>query len=203
MTPGTATARIDNERSAMLARSPRQMTVDQFLDIYEGVEGRYELVNGVVYAMAGGTVRHARVGGRITAALEARLAGTGCQPFNADMGLRLTDETIRYPDAAVYCDPRDLDLDDVKARDFRHPKVIFEVLSPSTEDDDRGLKVVQYKRLASVAAIVLVDPVGRRIEVHERRAADDWLHRLLPPGSDLHLADPPVVLTDSDIFGPV
>lgn len=186
----------------MLAHAPRRMTVDQFLKIYERTEGRYELVNGEVYAMAGGSARHASVALRIAGKLLDKLAGTGCLPFNSDMGLRLTDETLRYPDVAIYCDPRDLGLDDADAREFRHPKVIFEVLSPSTLDDDRGLKVVQYKLLPSVKAIVLVDPLGRRLEVHERQASGDWLHRLLAPESDLHLVDPPVVLTDTEIFGP-
>lgn len=185
----------------MLARGPRRMTVDQFLKIYEGTEGKYELVNGEVYAMAGGSARHARVGLRIAGKLLDKLAGTGCLPFNSDMGLRLTDETLRYPDVAIYCDPRDLELDDVDAREFRHPKVIFEVLSPTTSDEDRGLKVAQYKMLPSVSAIVLVDPIGRRLEVHERQASGDWLHRLLPPESDLTLADPPIILTDTEMFG--
>lgn len=184
----------------MLARASRRMTVDQFLRKYEGAEGKYELVNGEVYAMAGGSIRHARVGGRVLAALMSKLAGTACEPFNSDTGLRLTDDTLRYPDVAIYCDPRDLERDDVKTQEFRFPKVIFEVLSPSTEDDDRGVKVAHYKRLPSLAAIVLIDPIEREIEVHERQPSGDWLHRMLPPESSLVLSDPAVTLSHTEIF---
>lgn len=116
----------------MLARVTRRMNVDQFLKLYEGTEGKYELVDGQVYAIAGGSATHADVCLNIASALRQKLRGSGCRPFNSDMGLTLTDETLRYPDVAIYCDPRDLSRNLREVRSFRFPKLIVEVLSPST-----------------------------------------------------------------------
>lgn len=184
----------------MLARSGRMLTVDQFLRVHDGVEGRYELVDGVVYAMAGGSVAHATASVNVLASLYSQLRGSGCRPFNWDMGLIINDDTLRYPDVAVYCDARDLDRDRLETRGFSHPKLVVEVLSPSTMRQDRSEKVTEYKTLASVSAIVLVDPVDRTFELHERVAPNEWRHVLLPPGSDLTLRDPAVVLTAAEVF---
>ncbi len=105
------------------------MTTTQFLDLYENVEGKWELIDGVPVMMSGGSIRHAWVGGNILVALSDKLRGTGCVPLGSDGGLRLDEHNVRYPDVAIYCDRRDLDLDAMKAKTFKHPCVIFEVLS--------------------------------------------------------------------------
>ncbi len=185
----------------MLARSSSQkMTVDQFLKMYEGVEGRFELVDGQAYAMAGGSIAHSRTSGRIFFALQQALRGSACEPFNADTGLRLADETLRYPDVAVYCDRRDLDLDPNTTLSFRYPSIVLEVLSPSTRIEDRAVKVLEYKAIPTVEAIVLIDPVAKTIEVHERLDGENWLHRLPAAGIDLVLKTPSLTLANADIF---
>jgi len=184
----------------MLARSTRRMTVDQFLKLYEGTEGKYELVNGQVYAMAGGSEKHADVCLNIASALRQKLRGTGCRPFNSDMGLTLSDETLRYPDIAVYCDKRDLERNLREVRAFRFPKVIVEVLSPSTADEDRSEKLLAYKAIDSVAAIVFVDPLDQTLELHDRVTPNEWRHLILPPESGLMLRDPAIELSFEEIF---
>lgn len=184
----------------MLARSTRRLTVDQFLKLYEGTEGRYELVDGEVFAMAGGSLRHARVAKNITVALDRQLSGTGCQPLRSDMGLRIDQAKLRYPDVAIYCDPRDLGGDDDTVQALSFPKVIFEVLSRSTAGEDRGIKVAEYKTLDTLQAIVLVDPAAQTIELHERLAPNEWRHLLLPPESGVSLRDPALTLAFAEIF---
>ena len=184
----------------MLARSTRRLTVDQFLKLYEGTEGKYELVDGQVHAMAGGTATHAGVCLNIASALRQKLRGSGCRPFNSDMGLTLTDETLRYPDVAVYCDPRDPQRNLSQVRAFRHPKLIVEVPSPSAAGEDIGDKLVAYKRIDTVTAVVLVDPVAQTLEMHERVAPNEWRHLILPPESGLSLRDPAIELGFDEIF---
>ena len=187
----------------MLARSFRKLTVEEFLREYEGSERKYELVDGEVYAMGGGSSGHADVALSIASALRRKLRGTGCRPFNSDMAIELASGNIRYPDIAIYCDRRDLDADRRKTLAFKYPKVVFEVLSESTWREDRGVKVSQYKDVGSVDTIVLVDPIAQRVEVHERRGESEWLHRLLPPEATLELRDPVVSLTHSEMFDEV
>jgi Uma2 family endonuclease len=51
---------------------------------------------------------------------------------------------------------------------FRHPSLVAEVLSESTQADDRGLKFAAYRQLPSLQEYLLVDPDTRRVEVFRR-----------------------------------
>ena len=184
----------------MLARRPRPLTPEQFFERYEGLDGKYELVGGEVVAMNGGSIAHAVIAGNIVAALAQKLRGSGCRPFNSDTGLLVDVDTVRYPDAAIYCDPRDFDADWLRERTLKHPRIVFEVLSPSTKMDDRAYKVVEYKSLASVELIVLVEPEDRSIEVHQRLDGGSWLHRHLPRDESLALGIADASLTFAEIF---
>lgn len=185
----------------MLNRRKRAFTADQFFAEVEGRDEKYELVDGEIWLMPGGTNEHADIGGAIFAALFSKLRGTGCRPANSDAGLQLDLTNVRYPDVAVYCDPRDFGPEAAERRFRRYPKVIFEVLSPSTVTFDRGGKIKEYKTGPSVTAIVHVDPSTRTIEVHERTGPAAWVQREVGVGEDLVLADPPMTLTAAEIFG--
>ena len=58
----------------------------------------------------------------------------------------------------------------------------------------------EYKTFSSLAAVVLVDPVSRTVELHERVAPNEWRHRILPPESGFALADPAVEVSFAEIF---
>lgn len=164
-------------------------------------EERYELIDGEVWHMAGGSQRRATVTGQIFGTLFVKLAGSGCRPLGSDTTVHLDDFNFRYPDVAIYCDPRDLGRQAAYEHRLRYPKVVFEVLSPSTATTDRAVKVAEYKALPSVVAIVLVDPVARTVELHERTGPGAWLQRELAAGAPLELRDPAVTLTVAEIFG--
>ncbi len=185
----------------MLDRRKRKITVDQFFAEVGGADEKYELIDGEIWLMGGGTNRHADTAGAIYATLYRKLAGSGCRPANSDTGLQLNLTNLRYPDVAIYCDPRDFgpEAADRLARMF--PKVIFEVLSPSTAAFDRGGKIAEYKLLPSIATIVHVDPVARTLDVHERTGPAAWTQREVAAGDDLVLTDPGVTLTAAEIFG--
>ena len=184
----------------MLARKIQPMSAEEFLREFEGVEGKWELVDGEPRMMAGGSIRHADVALNISTALRVKLRGTGCRPYNSDTGLGLADDNIRYPDVAIYCDPRDLGRDRIATKTFNHPVVVFEVLSPSTAYYDRGDKVARYREIESVKVIVLVDPVARTFETYERLDADSWRVGRHPVGATLELAQPRVTLSADEMF---
>lgn len=129
--------------------------VDEYLATEEFSSCKREYLNGVVYAMAGGTVRHSQLGTNITAALHVRLRGKRCRPFNSDMLLRIqhgTDRRFYYPDAMVVCESN---APDERFQD--RPVVIFEVLSENTSRTDLGEKRDAYLRIPTLRAYVVVD----------------------------------------------
>lgn len=75
-------------------------------------------------------------------------------------------DAILYPDVFVTCDAADLRTEQI----FTAPTLIVEVLSPSTQAYDRGLKFTLYRRLASLREYLLVDPDTRELQLFRRSA---------------------------------
>ena len=105
--------------------------------------------------MAGGTPEHGRLAAALAGELRGKLRGRPCAVFSSDVRIRIaaTDRTT-YPDLSVVCGKRETAADDPDA--LVNPIVIVEVLSDSTEADDRGAKFAHYRRLESLREYVLV-----------------------------------------------
>jgi Uma2 family endonuclease len=141
-----------------------EMTLDDFLAWENAQPTRHEFWRGEVFAMVGARRVHGLVVGNLFASLKSHLKGTRCRAFAESMKVRPADDTLFYPDVFVTCDPQDLKTDMV----FRHPRLVIEVLSDSTQAYDRGLKFAAYRQLESLEEYVLVDPGTRHVEVFRR-----------------------------------
>ena len=173
------------------------LTADEFLEIDFG-ERKAELDNGVIRMMAGGSARHAQVQGNIYAYLRTRLRGSGYLPYNSDMAARTRDRSIRYPDVTVYCGRGGAANDGLKA--FDDPRVLFEVLSAGTARTDLTVKLVEYKALPSVDAIVFVDIAFERLHVVRRNGPDGWSEIFHREPVDLALPSLDLVIPHDEIF---
>ena len=133
------------------------MTLAEYLAFEETSEERHEYHDGEVYAMSGGTFNHARVCTNLSAMLVPRLKGTGCQNLDSNMRVA-TAETRRfvYPDQSIVCGPPQFHEEDPNRTTIVNPRVIFEVLSPSTEGYDRGDKFNHYRRIESLEEVILI-----------------------------------------------
>jgi Uma2 family endonuclease len=143
-----------------------KMTLAAFLDWENAQVEKHEFVRGEVFAMVGGRRVHGLVLGSAFASLKQQLRGTPCRVFADSMKLQI-GENVFYPDVFVTCDPDDLRTEQI----FRGPKLLIEVLSPSTEGYDRGLKFALYRGLPSLAEYLLVHPDTREASLF-RRGAD-------------------------------
>ena len=91
-----------------------------------------------------------------------------------------------YPDASVICDRFEADPEDPKGYTAINPAVLVEVLSPSTEDYDRGEKLDHYRRIPSLREVLHVAHDARRVELW-RRGADGWALARFEEGEDVTL----------------
>src|SRR5690606_21070696 len=156
-----------------MAEPALQTTYAEYLELEAGSEERYEFVDGMVYAMAGGTPEHARLALALGAELRSVLAAKGCGVYTSDLKIRI-EATNRstYADAVVVCGPNR--FSELDANAVTNPTVIVEVLSPSTEASDRGEKWRHYQRIPSLREYVLVSQGEPYIEVF-RREGDEWV----------------------------
>jgi Uma2 family endonuclease len=143
-----------------------QMTLAAFLEWENAQVEKHEFVGGGVHAISDSRRVHGVVSLNLFALLRQRLRGTACRAFASSMKLQVGQD-IFYLDVFVTCDAADLRTEQI----FRAPKLLVEVLSPSTEGYDRGLKFSLYRRLPSLAEYLLVHPDTREASLF-RRGAD-------------------------------
>lgn len=148
----------------------RKWTVQEFFAWQEKQADRYELVDGFpLRMMAGAKNVHDDIVVNLVAELRTRLRGGSCRPFTGDGAVETRPGQIRRPDVGVDCGARD-----PEATTAALPKLIVEVLSPSTRDFDTFKKLDEYKALASVETIVLVEPNEPLALVWRRENAAQW-----------------------------
>lgn len=145
----------------------QRLSYESYLALERQAAHRHEFVDGVVYAMAGGSIEHGRLAARLAMLLGARLAERPCGVFSSDVRVRIeaTNRTT-YPDLSVVCGSIERADDDAEA--LVNPKALVEVLSESTEASDRGEKFAHYRRIPSLQDCVLVSQSERRIEIFHR-----------------------------------
>jgi Uma2 family endonuclease len=142
----------------------RGWTLDEFFAWQERQSDRYELVNGFpLRLMAGAKNRHDDIVVNIVAELRNQLRGSGCRPFTGDGAVETYPGQIRRPDAGVDCGRRD--PEGYKASS---PRLVAEVLSPSTRDFNSFGKLEEYKSVAGLDYILFVEPNAPEVVVWSR-----------------------------------
>jgi len=137
-----------------LAQIP-YISSEDYLATERGSTVRHEYINGVMYAMAGGSLPHNDITFNLGSLIKAHLRGRGCKANINDIRvLNKATGSYLYPDLLVICgEPI---LTDLHKDTVVNPLVIVEVLSPSTEAFDKGDKFAHYKLLESFQVYVLV-----------------------------------------------
>lgn len=159
-----------------LPASKPRWTVEQYLDMERVAMERHEFHDGEVLAMAGGSVKHARVGSNALLALGKRLEGRLCQPFNSDLKIAISQSNrFVYPDVSVICGEPVPDPRDKNAESASNPQLIVEVLSPGTERYDRTKKFELYRTLETFTEYLLISTEEPRIETFFRQEDGAWV----------------------------
>jgi Uma2 family endonuclease len=177
---------------------PPEFTADEFIAwALEQPEGRFELDNGIVVAMAPERVSHAIA--KLNAAVALRQAiGTGglsCQALPDGVSVRVNDRTVYEPDALVRCGPPPPG-DAVEVSD---PVIVVEVVSPSSRGIDRGVKLAGYFALPSVRHYLIVD-TDTRVVIHHHRGEEGRIEVRILHDGPLTLDPPGLVIDARDIF---
>jgi Uma2 family endonuclease len=155
-----------------LARSV--FTFSEYVDLEVDSRIKHEFLDGVVYARAGASPEHAAVTANVVGLLRSGLQGKRCRVFSSDLRIRVEKTGLgTYPDASVICDRVALDPGDPKGHTALNPTLLAEVLSPSTEDYDRGEKLSHYKRIESLREVMLVAHDEQRVDLW-RRSGRGW-----------------------------
>jgi Uma2 family endonuclease len=168
----------------------RQWTVEEFLAWQKDQPVRYEFVGGFpVRLMAGATNVHDDIVVNLIAELRKQLRGGGGRPFTGDGGIETLAGKIRRPDAGVDCGRRD-----PNAMLAAEPRMVAEVLSPSTRDFDTFEKLEEYKAVAPLAYLLVIEPNAPEVVLWSRGTDRTW-QRQVVSGIDRNVAMPEIGVT--------
>ena len=167
--------RVAEPAAAYGARIKRDlMSMEEYLKFEEDTPIRHEYVAGEIFAMSGGSLEHELISGNVFAAFHAHLRGGPCKSFINNFKLHLEvneSKFFYYPDVMVACGPN------TDIRFCTNPRLIVEVLSPSTERTDRREKASNYRQIPSLEEYVLI--AQRTTEVTIFRRSEHWAPLIL------------------------
>lgn len=151
-----------------------EVSVEAWLAMEARMEGRHEYAQGEVFAMAGGSARHASLAHNLARRFGNALEGRPCRVWGSDLGVFLPiDEAFVYPDVTLSCGTPEFG----RGQRLLNPSLVVEVLSASTEGYDRGLKFDRYRKLPSLTDYLLVSQHEPKVDHFQRGAGQLWLYR--------------------------
>ncbi len=148
---------------------------EEFLEFEKHSEIRYEFHNGEVFAMAGTTIVHNLLVGRMRDLIREKFEPKGCYTLTESVKLQaIKDYYYPYPDVMLTCH----ELDKQERYIIKNPLLIVEVLSKSTADGDKSFKWQRYRKIDSLQHYILVSQYEVLIEVFSRTSQPEtWLYR--------------------------
>jgi len=156
----------------MAIKHQRTMTVEEYFQLEENdPDTRFEYIDGYVYAMAGGTADHDTVKSNMQRILWNLLRGSKCRVYSSDMKVYISETRYFHPDVIVTCDPRDRG----RVQAIQSPRIVVEVLSPTTELTDRTWKLKNYCAHPTIEEYVLVDSQSFKIESYHKEN-NKWIY---------------------------
>lgn len=169
-----------------------QMNVEEYFKLRENDPlNRYEYIDGEVYMMTGGTVRHSRVGFNLSHIIESLLENDSpCIVYNSDACFQISEERYVCPDVTVSCDPRDSDENSAEEEELKtvqYPRFVAEVHSPGTSRLDLSEKSIFYQSHPSMREFLFISTRAPKVQLYRRESNNCWTVYLLGLGDEIEL----------------
>jgi Uma2 family endonuclease len=170
------------------ALAKQHYTVEEYLEILKDSTHKLAYHDGEIFAMAGGSINHARLSSQISILLHSRLSGSPCNTYSSDLMIGYNNRNYMFADATVICGKPEAWEQNKNA--VKNPVLIVEVLSPDTEEYDRTDKFFKYRKIESFKEYVLISQNKMWVEVFYRQEGKDgkpldlWLYSAYSSESD-------------------
>ena len=162
-----------NRRTGKAALPVAKVSVEEYLAMDRAAEVPSEYHDGEMFPMVAVSVAHSAIQANLSRRLAERLDDKPCRVFLAPLRVRVSETKFVLPDMMVVCGKPA--LADEHNDTLTNPKVIVEILSPSTADYDYGHKFILYRRIESFEEYLLVSQDQARVEVLRKTPDKRWL----------------------------
>ena len=136
---------------------------------------KHEYYAGEIFAMSGASEAHNLIASNVNAIIYAQIRGRGCRIYPSDMRIRIVKTGLyTYPDMTIVCGMPEF-TDMTKRDTLLNPTLIIEILSPSTERYDRGVKFQNYRTIGTLKEYILIAQNKHHIERYTRHEGNTWI----------------------------
>ncbi len=171
---GVTSASIMVSATAMATAAKAGISPTEYLKRERAATTKSEYFDGEIFAMSGASFGHTLITSNCVVQLSGQLRKRGCTVHASDLRVKIPATGLyTYPDVIVVRGKPE--FDDEHRDTVTNPILLVEVLSPSTQDYDRGAKFEQYRTIASLQEYVLVAQDKVHIEHFARQADGRWL----------------------------
>lgn len=185
----------------MASAARQHFSFDDYVELEEIARVKHEYLAGQVWAMSGGSPEHAGIASTVIGLLNGALVGKPCRSFTSDLRIRVKKTGLgTYPDISVICGAVELDPEDRRQHTVTNPRVLVEVLSPSTEGYDRGEKLEHYKAIESLHEVMFVAHDRREIEIVRRESDGSWSRHVTASGGSVRLESIDAELAVDEVY---
>ncbi|MBC8111665.1 MAG: Uma2 family endonuclease [Verrucomicrobia bacterium] len=160
---------------SIVQQEKKYYSVEEYFELDNNSEIRYEFYDGEVFAMAGTTKNHNKIADKFKDVIKSHFRPQGCEVYNESVKLEaIKNFYYPYPDVMLTCDKRDAAEEYIVA----YPSLIAEVLSKTTEGYDRDFKLKRYKKIPSLQYYLLISQYEVSIEMYSRiNESDIWTYQ--------------------------
>jgi len=160
----------------MSAVPQQYLSLDEYFRLEETSEIKHEYYRGTSYNMTGASEAHNLIVANIIGQLNPQLIDKPCRVYPSDLRLKVeAAELYTYPDAIVICGPSQ--YADGRKDTVTNPTLLIEVLSPGTENYDRGAKFQNYRMIDTLHDYLMIAQDGVHVEHYIRQDNHAWLLR--------------------------
>jgi Uma2 family endonuclease len=156
-----------------MSANPRpRLTADEYLALDRSAEWKSEFHDGEMFPIEAVSLRHATIATNVVRSLGAKVRAAGCTMLTGPLRVRISPTQFVYPDYQIVCGKAQ--LTDENEDTVTNPKIVIEILSPSTANYDHGEKFDLYRRLSSIEEYVLIAQAERKVEVFSKQSESLW-----------------------------
>ncbi|HYE74972.1 MAG TPA: Uma2 family endonuclease [Blastocatellia bacterium] len=176
-------------------------TLAEYLAFEEAAAEKHEYWQGQIYAMAGASPVHNQICFNLAAIIGRQIQGGSCCGYSSDQKIWIEAVDVStYANLTIVCGAPQYHAE--YSTLLLNPKVIIEVLSPSTEAYDRGEKWACYQLLDSLTDNLLVSQQRVQIEHYTRKNSSQPWHYFSEIGlqSSLEIASISCLLPLNEVY---
>ncbi len=153
---------------------PKIYSREEYLIMEEKAEFKSEYNNGDIIPMTGASLKHNRITINLIIALNNAIKDENCEIFANDLRVWIPEyNQYTYPDILII--KGEPVFEGNRTDTIMNPSIIFEVLSKSTGNRDRGEKFNYYRSIPEFQEYILIDQYQVHIEHFSKTSDNNWL----------------------------